>query len=707
MIEKKLLNMFLFVLFFLSTIAVTSQPMDFAIKKVRTFKMNSASANFDLRINSLEAPDAFSKQASLLIIKEEAEEKYGSAHYDFTNTRRLKTTADDPLILDNLGMKRVFSVNGVQVPLAGGTPNDNTVAFSRDSILLGAVNSILWAWDLKTDTFHFPQQFVSLIQASGVATSAGASDPRLLYDPLEDRWVLLFFVGNTPALSKIVVCFSESNDPAEGWHLYTLPGNPLNNNRWSDFPSISLTDSKLIMSINLIIPDVSWQLGFDGTVVWEMDKNAGFSGLPVLPSELHHGIKYNGQWIRNLVAVNGWNGHASKAMFASNRNFSIENDTVFFLTRSDSNIGGSHSYNIDMLSATLPYGVPPDAKQPSTSSSNTYDLSTNDARWLGGIETPDGRVHMVSTTRDFLTNRCAIYHGIIKNPETPDSLFGKIISHPSRDLGYPNLVFIGNESCDDEILIGFNHSSINEYPGFSAIYQSNDGSYSDLLTLKEGEGVVNKLSGPERWGDYFGLQTVYHDPQKVWAAGFYGLKNGGNSTWFTLIKSPDSTILQVEIEMSGIGCDHKLKANVFGGSFPYIFFWNNIEGLSINDGFCSGDSIKLEVIDDRGCSWSSFFYVPYTNILTPSFFPNPSLGEATLAIDAPYNGFVFVRLVNSAGEIIKVDIRQVDFGRNEVYLWYGHMPAGQYLIQAIFSKDQSEIIEKKNILAEKIILITS
>ena len=691
--------------FLFLSLALKGQPIDFSIQKIKTFQMKDGNLDYDLRINTLEAPDAFSKQSILLEIKNKAELKFGKAIYNGLNRKSLKTTADDPLIIDELGMKRVFAVNGAQIPLPGGTPNDNTVAFSKDSILLGAVNSILWAWDLKTDTFHFPQQFVSLIQASGVSTSANASDPRLLYDPVEDRWILLFFVGNTPASSKIVVCFSESNDPAEGWHLYTLPGNPLNNNRWSDFPSISLSENKLVMSINLIIPGVSWQLGFDGTVIWEMDKIAGFSGESILPSQLHHGIKYEGEYIRNLVAVKGWDGQVSKAMFASNRNFSIQNDTAFFLTRSDSAVGLNHSYVISMCPTTIPYGVPPNGKQPITSGSDTYDLSTNDARWLGAIETPDNRVHLVGTTRDFSSNRCAIYHGIIENPDSPDSLDGKIISHPSRDLAYPNIAFVGNEKCDEEILIGFNHSSINEFAGFSAIYQSNDASYSDILTLKQGEGIINKLSGPERWGDYFGLQTVYHDPQKVWAAGFYGLINGGNSTWFTLLNSPDSSMLKVEMESSGIGCGHLLSANVFGGVQPYRFFWNDVEGLSSIDNLCSGDSINLEVFDERDCSVKLSYYIPFADISAPSIFPNPSLGQATLVIDAPNNGYLFVRLVSNLGEITNIDRREVRLGRNEVYLWFGHMPAGQYTVQAIFSSNSELMSQPENVLGEKIIII--
>ena len=186
-----------------------AQPISFSLPLTKTFVLAAGETDFDMQIQHLEAPDAFSKQAALRAIKAEADARFGTADYTaIPPSRRLKTTVQDPLLLDAFGMKLVYPINGVQYALAGGTPNDNTVAFSKDSILLAAVNTRIWAWDLKSDTFHFPQQFLSLIQASGLQTSANASDPRLLYDPVADRWVLLFFVGNTPAASQIVVCAS-------------------------------------------------------------------------------------------------------------------------------------------------------------------------------------------------------------------------------------------------------------------------------------------------------------------------------------------------------------------------------------------------------------------------------------------------------------------------------------------------------------------
>ena len=100
-----------------------------------------------------------------------------------------------------------------------------------------------------------------------------------------------------------------------------------------------------------------------------------------------------------IVAVTGWDGYTSKPMWASNRNFDAQNDTVFFLTRADSAVGGTHSYDIHVVRASQPYGLPPNGRQPSTPATDpTKGMQTNDGRWLGAQEMPDGSVHRHDVT---------------------------------------------------------------------------------------------------------------------------------------------------------------------------------------------------------------------------------------------------------------------------------------------------------------------
>jgi hypothetical protein len=682
----------LLVLLLLAALPSLAQPILFEIPRTRQFRMDEIQPTMDLRATHLEAPDEFSKAHQLNELKAVHALRFGIATDSDRGGMLQKTMAEEPLVRDQLSMKRVFTVNGVQVPIPGGTPNDNTIAFG-DSVVMTAVNSVIWAWDLRKDTFLFPQQFIPLVAASGVQTSAGASDPRLLYDPVAERWVLLFFVGSSPAASQIVVCFSQGKDPNAGWNTYTLPGNPLNNNRWSDFPSMAFTDDKLVMSINLIIPNVSWQVGFDGTVIWEMDKAAGYAGAATLPAELHHGFATEGRLIRNLVAVTGWSGYASRPMWASNRNFDAQNDSLFFLRRADSAVGGTHSYEIHRLRASQPYGLPPNGRQPSTPATDpSKGLQTNDGRWLGAQEMPDGSVHLVSTTRDFSTQRSAIYHGIIPSAEQPDTLLGHVIGDSQRFYGYPNLTWVGNEGCDAEVLIGFNHCSPQDFAGYSAVYYGNDGSYSPVRHLKSGLGNISKLGGAERWGDYFGIQQDYARPGYAWLAGFYALGNGGNGTFMHLLQSPDSTQLSVALSSGGQGCTRYAEA-VPQGSGPFQFSWSDGSTTARSFEGCGGDTLYVRVTDVRGCSYDAMQVLPMTNAEAPLLFPNPSSSEVFALIDVPGKGHVDFEIFDASGARVEVAQAQVRAGRNEIYAWLGHLPSGTYAVRIGFWDERADQAE--------------
>jgi hypothetical protein len=217
--------------------------------------------------------------------------------------------------------------------------------------------------------------------------------------------------------------------------------------------------------------------------------------------------------------------------------------------------------------------------------------------------------------------------------------------------------------------------------------------------------LVNKLSGPERWGDYFGLQTIYHDPQKVWAAGFYALLNGGNSTWFGLLQSPDSSALHVEVTAEGIGCDQTLTASVMGGVPPYTYTWNGLPGLSTESGICSGDTVELYISDARGCVDFERIYVPYLDVEAPAIFPNPSPGEALMAFDAPDAGQVEIRVLDATGRMLYQAEREVKEGRNEVQLWLGHLPQGQYVVHVLFGSHRADQSEPMELVAEKVIIL--
>lgn len=543
---RKVLNIVLAVACF------TLTAQDYKVNKINGTRVGTVDPssfvpdyNAQIRGQEMPNPDGDSYKDFLMRQKIESRKQYPLK--PGVSTNKTNSFADRPIIGRQTPTYRVLP-NGNVVNVNAGIPNDNSMAISNDGILVSGFNSSIWAYDYNTDTTVFPFSIISLQNMSGVSTPGGNYyDPKLIYDPDADRFILVFLKDNSPSNSRIFICFSSTNDPNDPWYSYSLPGNPLNNNRWTDYPAVSLTDKEVFITANLIVPGVSWQIGFDGSLIWQINKEDGYNNAAQITSTLYSQIEYDGQFTRNVHPVRGARGIAEKQYFMSNRNFDITNDTVFVMHLTGTQEDPTTELKVTYGITDVPYGMPPNGQQADTDLNDpTSGLQTNDARVLGGFLLDD-RIQFVANTVNPATGRAGFYHGSVEKPssENPE-IKGQIIGSDTLDYGYPNIAFTGQADCDLQAIIGFDFSSMKDHPGVGAIYYNNDGEYSDLQILTKGETFVNRLGPPtysdgyERWGDYFGIQSKFNSPGKVYTTGYYVRASGRNSTWVTELFSPDT-----------------------------------------------------------------------------------------------------------------------------------------------------------------------
>lgn len=524
-------------------------------KKIKTFDPKNVTNDLRPSLQSLEAPipGGDSYRSYLLSLKEEIAKRY-----PLKNSRAAQNS--DPSL--NPTMERDFGCfNGPNMDRInlGGTPNDNTLAVSNEGILISSYNTQIYFHDLKADTpLYRPNPFVTTIgfqefaiENDSVTTSA-PFDPKILYDPVADRFILVFLSGRTPDDSKNIVAFSSSNNPTDPWNVYELTGNPKGNRTWTDYPAIAMTNDELFLTINLLRENEPWQTGFEETIIWQMDKEAGYQGLDSLPSKWWGGIDFGPKAIRNLNPIQGGRALTGPDIwFLSNRNFDIQNDTIFMVHITGKLDDPNAQLEVKFGLSNVPYGAPPNARQ-----ANNHFFDTNDGRILGGFI--DGKyIQFVANSIDTSTGRSAVFHGIIDDiSASQPSIDAEIISHSQYDIGYPNIAQTGNANGDYSSMIGFDHSSPSDFAGFSAIYYDGNGNYSEIVKVIEGEGYVDRLSSPsdgrlyERWGDYFGIQRMYNDPRRVWLCGYYGMNNLGNTIWMAEL-STHNYVASSEDKLSG------------------------------------------------------------------------------------------------------------------------------------------------------------
>ncbi len=623
--------------------------------------------------------------------------------------KRYKTSQTEATILPPVKL-RSFNLVGPYIPaldsslpITGGTPLDNTMAISNGDKLITSFNSKIYAHDLVGDTalfkiFNANTISFSLFASRDSTPTISPFDPKLLYDPYHDRFILTFLSGRDKTDSKIIVAFSSSNNPADPWYVYSLPGNPRNTTDWTDYPAMAITKQDLFLTINLILDGVSWQSGFDGSIVWQMPLAEGYKGVNALTSVLWDDIKFNNKYIRNLHPVQAaMDPQGPDLFFLSNRNFSPLNDTIFLVHITDS-IGSSNaSLDIKMAKLDVAYGLPPNGIQADTDLNDpTTGLQTNDARWLGAFLN-DGKIQFVGNTIDTNIGRSAIYHGWIENVYSSEPTYkGEIISDPSLDLAYPNIAFTGKEACEWQSIIAFDHTSITDYAGTSAVYFSNDKKHSDILRLKPGHNYVdNFLDGgkEERWGDYFGMQRKFNEPGKAWTAGFYGLPTKKSSIHVAELFSSDTSQLKLNIsELTDPfnACEKTIFMDAENGISPYSFEVNQKEidrSFSFNN--CSDSTYLLKLSDQNNCTQN--LTVKGTKILpSASVYPNPSKGDLFLQFFTSNIETIKIEIYDIEGSLIQKDYTFKSIaGNNLVRFNIQSMATGTYRILA---KNDQEIV---------------
>jgi hypothetical protein len=437
------------------------------------------------------------------------------------NKNQYKAAAPAPIMLKG------FIGNGTQ-----GTPNDNDVSIGNSGQIISVVNTNFVMYN-DTGKFLLSKSLSNFGKALG--TLNRTYDPRTIYDPIADRFIVVFLQGTTSADTRIITGFSKTNDPTKEWNFYAIPGNTFGDSSWSDYPIISLSNNELFITVNRLRDNSSWQEGFIESLIWQINKTDGFAG-DTLRKKIYYDIKYNNKSIWSICPVKGSNefygpGH----YFVSVRPSALQNDTVF-LHEITNNLNGNPTLTLKVLKTDLAYGLQPNAPQPS----GQY-LQTNDARVLSATH-HGGVIHYVGNTIDPTLFAPSVYYGKIElQDKNNPTVKGRIISYDSMDIGYPSIAYAGGGfGGDQSMMITFSHVSRSKFPGNSAIYADWNGVLSAPVHLRKGDGNINVLQDTiERWGDYTGIQTIYNKLGECIITNSYGVASGGHNTWVARVKSND------------------------------------------------------------------------------------------------------------------------------------------------------------------------
>jgi len=536
---------------------------------------------FTAQVVSLEAPapDGNVDKTRLREIKAEVERRFPPKAVPGAPSGAKTTAAPLPIV------ERGFVGDSLS-----GIPPDNYNAVGRNGRVVSVVNSVI---TVMNDSGRFLRRITlnTFALAAGLPYSPTTNpqnykyDPKIIYDAAADRYISVILNGVNGA-NYIIVGFSQTADPAGTWAFYKFYGDYAADTTWFDYPTVALTKNEFFLTGNKILYNGSWQAGFRQSVIYQFRKADGYAGAANLTYQLWDSIGYGGRPIRNLFPVKGGTSglQGPDQFFLSNRNFDVQNDTVFLVRLPDTIGAANQILSIQALKSNLAYGVPPNGRQRGT----TLKLATNDGRILGAFA-EGSSIQFVSATNVPATGASGIYHGRIANYRTAPQVTASVITVDTLDFGYPNITSAARTAGAQDALISFNYTGPARWPGLAAVnYDGID--HSPVLSVKEGSAyIVSIASDPvQRWGDYTGSQIDPLANGSAWIYGIFGvpvINYYGN--WMARIMTP-AAYASVHTPKTAASADFSV--------FPNPAF----HGLRVRFSLAQESVVRFSILDVQG-----------------------------------------------------------------------------------------------------------
>lgn len=407
-----------------------------------------------------------------------------------------KTTAANPVIGTN------FEANwSLQ-----SAPPDNSMAISNGGYIVTANNDGIEYYTSSGNSLY--TEYWSDFFNDNTLTSS-IYDPKVIYDSGADRFVMVILHGTTATTSKVIVCFSKTNNPSDGWWVYKLTGNPLNNNCWFDYPNLGVSNNEIYVSGNLFFTGG----GFDQAIVYQIPKANGYAGTNINWQYWHNMTSTPFSAFTLVPASYGHQGNYGPGMyFVSNQSGGNNQIRLWDLSDDMSGNPTMTSYTV----STSAYSPAADASQQGTNDKlDNGDCRIQNAFYL------DGTIHYV-----FHSDIGSGWNGINYNRLAVSTLTNQTSTfglQGSFDYSYPAVSPFSTSATDKSVMIAFLASSGATYPQVRVVNCDHNLQWSGSTQVKAGETHVDFLNGDERWGDYTGISRKHNSINpEIWLAGSYG-----------------------------------------------------------------------------------------------------------------------------------------------------------------------------------------
>ena len=394
-----------------------------------------------------------------------------------------------------------------------GDPNEKDIPVTDNTIACSSVDTTDFVVAAKNHRLYFLSYSPNIVTSATIPFQDFSSnhstslflhrnDPKLIYDPIEDRYFLVFLYYEIQSVapyqkadSRLYVFASTTNDPLNNsWYEIEITNTDVTSNlNWYDRPQVGISNEELFIAVNVY--DKANDNYQDNLI------------LALKKSDLLNGIK-------NMTVVDIQGNPPTDDLFgmvpvshAQDKNFGP--GLYFLRTDETADLDSVWYYQIP----TNVYANPNLTIYKTGIALNSYLLGVS----MSQKDTPDfldvdncrafdalylnNVLHYVYHAKGNTGNQCeAIYNRL--DLSTNVNTAYRYSDYPSA---YPSLASLTFDSTDKTFLMPYLTSDTNSYPGFRVVACVDSGAWSNDLLIHTGDTA----KADSRWGDYVGAARFH------------------------------------------------------------------------------------------------------------------------------------------------------------------------------------------------------
>ena len=464
----------------------------------------------------------------------------------------------------------------------GYTPMDNSIAVSNNGVLVSVSNTLIEMYSASGQLLYSNTIDVFFNDP----TISVVCDPVVIFDSGVNKFI--FFAQECTGESynsHLLICFSTTNNPLDGWYNYKFSGDPFSENNWFDYPKMAVSTNELYITGNLFNNSEV----FNQSAIFQIEKNNGFVG-GTINSQVWSGNSLTGTPFTLLPVSYGQQGNYGPGCYliATNR----LGDDKFYLY----DLTGDISSASETINSYEFFCNPYSPASPGLQQGTMYKLDNNDCRALSGFYL-NGIIHFV-----FHSDIGSGYNGINYNRLDLNAwaLQNSTYGASGYEYSYPSVASFATSTTDKTVVIGFLRTGSSIKPQIRAVSCNSGMTWVNSILVKSGISYNNEMPDANnvcRWGDYTGITRLHNSPVPVlWMNGMFANNNHEWDTWIAQINTTGNT----SIEDLSVQSDVLVYPNPSRAKFSIEFFCRNSGDLKLDLISSSGQSVKILI--DRNTS---------------------------------------------------------------------------------------------------------